>query len=64
MAKAPPRAIARHLVAARGRLYSRELGIRLERGTPLPLFCWPVAPYLPSQAPPPSDTAALKPSRL
>lgn len=46
MANVSPRAIVRHLVATRGRLYSGELGIRLERGTPSPLFCWLVASLL------------------
>lgn len=40
------RAIARHLVATRGRLFSDELGIDLAANTPEALFCWLVAALL------------------
>jgi hypothetical protein len=46
MANASPRAIARHLIATRGRLFAEELGIDLAANTPEALFSWLVAALL------------------
>jgi endonuclease III len=46
MPQPSPRAIARHLVATRGRLFADELGIDLAANTPRALFSWLVAALL------------------
>jgi endonuclease III len=46
MPRISSRAIARHLVQTRGRLFSEELGIDLAANTPEALFCWLVAALL------------------
>lgn len=38
--------VVRALLARHGRTYAQELGIRLARNTPSPLFCWLVASLL------------------